>query len=744
MSEGIEAAKLQIKVESNALTVSGEVKQLGQAVHDTSVEGSKDVGVLTKGYDSFRSEVLPAVAVVTSFGVAVKKAYDLGEEGAQIERLKTTSTALAESMGSDMDLIVSKVKDATNNTISDYAIMQSASAAMTLGLGADADKMAQLAEVAAVRGRLMGETTSQAFNDIVRGIGRLSPMILDNLGIVIDADATYAKYAESVGKSTDQLSEMEKKQALLNGVLEDGKKIIQETGGLITDNATIYEQAAAREENAMEKLKTYMSGWWVDVLNGATGVLGGVDDQIKVMMTAYTTQALAAGTAYDAYFDKVTNAEIIVGRLQQSRVDDYKKAVDVVTELTKAGDTTSEAYQNAARTVEAFNNWLAGNGILTQNIYEASQMTDSWVKIWEQNHSAIDGNSSAVQYLDSVIKAGLDQTIKTTYEDYETKLKDLQTENKKLAQSADWFSGQYAAAPKKIQEVTRALQENKQALAESGYTAGDLVTRQKELEGELSKWQNVLESGQGMIASYTDKLNDNKQAQKELKDATEATIREFIFQQASAGLSGEALYEMAHKMGFLDDESYAAAEEIQKLKDRYAQTGDLETYTTMTDDLATAISNLKDRDVTITVTTIENEIKNIAVRNYADSVAAFKAADVAASGSSGSNAIGSTSTYTDNNGQAWKKTIDPDGTPSYQKVSKASGLDFVVPPGYTNDNYLLPLSLQSGERVKVTPAGQAEAKNSGGGDVINIYPANAVYTRDDLMRDLRQAKKRIA
>ncbi len=49
----------------------------------------------------------------------------------------------------------------------------------------------------------------------------------------------------------------------------------------------------------------------------------------------------------------------------------------------------------------------------------------------------------------------------------------------------------------------------------------------------------------------------------------------------------------------------------------------------------------------------------------------------------------------------------------------ASGLDFVVPPGYPNDSY--PMRVQSGEHVTVTPAGQPS-----GGNTINLYAANDV------------------
>ena len=44
-----------------------------------------------------------------------------------------------------------------------------------------------------------------------------------------------------------------------------------------------------------------------------------------------------------------------------------------------------------------------------------------------------------------------------------------------------------------------------------------------------------------------------------------------------------------------------------------------------------------------------------------------------------------------------------DATRTYMEGGKATGDDFIVPPGY-NDTY--PVKVKSGEHVKVTPAGQ--------------------------------------
>ena len=67
---------------------------------------------------------------------------------------------------------------------------------------------------------------SQAFNDIVTGFGRMSPMILDNLGITVDMEGATAKYAQTLGTTSAKLTDAQRKQALLNEVIESSKDLL--------------------------------------------------------------------------------------------------------------------------------------------------------------------------------------------------------------------------------------------------------------------------------------------------------------------------------------------------------------------------------------------------------------------------------------------------------------------------------------------------------------------------------------
>jgi hypothetical protein len=191
---------------------------------------------------------------------AFKKVIDFTIQGAALERLEIASGQLADSMGQDMDEIVFAVREASQGMVSDADIMQSAARALMLGVGQSAEDMAQLMEVAAVRGRAMGVSTTQAFNDIVTGIGRQSRMILDNLGIVLDLEQVYEDYATQLGKTSEELTDAEKKQAMVNAVIEDTAPLLDEVGDALVDNMGKWEQANASWQNATDEMKKSTSG----------------------------------------------------------------------------------------------------------------------------------------------------------------------------------------------------------------------------------------------------------------------------------------------------------------------------------------------------------------------------------------------------------------------------------------------------------------------------------------------------
>lgn len=78
-------------------------------------------------------------------------------------------------------LVLNDLRKATKGTITDFELMQRTLQATNLGVGLK--ELPVLFEFAAARAQQTGESVDSLVDSIVRGIGRKSPLILDNLGL---------------------------------------------------------------------------------------------------------------------------------------------------------------------------------------------------------------------------------------------------------------------------------------------------------------------------------------------------------------------------------------------------------------------------------------------------------------------------------------------------------------------------------------------------------------------------------
>jgi len=186
-----------------------------------------------------------AVAFAGLSAGAVKMVND----AVKFDSVKTSFTRMSEALGQNGDEIVSALKKASAGTVSETDLMLSANRAYSLGVAKNTKEFTTLMEVARLKSREMGTTTTDAFNDIVVGIGRGSPMILDNLGIIIKSGEAQEQYAKSLGKTVEQLTANEKKEAIKNAVLVSGMKDVERAGEL---NKTYAEKMAILKTNIAE------------------------------------------------------------------------------------------------------------------------------------------------------------------------------------------------------------------------------------------------------------------------------------------------------------------------------------------------------------------------------------------------------------------------------------------------------------------------------------------------------------
>ena len=185
-------------------------------------------------------------AAIGGLVVGIKKAFDFTKEYSQY---KQGMAALAKQTGMDADTIIKKLRAVSKATVSNKDLMLAANRAIALGVTKDVNVIAQLLEIARVKAKAMGTDTTSAFNDIVTGIGRQSPLILDNLGIITKG---WAELAKQQGVNYDR-------QFILNQILKQGAADISKFGNALTE-ADRFEQLNAGVTNLRLKLGKLLSG----------------------------------------------------------------------------------------------------------------------------------------------------------------------------------------------------------------------------------------------------------------------------------------------------------------------------------------------------------------------------------------------------------------------------------------------------------------------------------------------------
>ena len=118
----------------------------------------------------------------------------------EMEPVRNSFERLSKDIWQNSNDILSSLKKASKWTINDYDLMLSANKAMSLWVASNTEEFTTLMDIARVKGQAMGLTMEQAFSDIVTGLGRSSPMILDNLWITIKLWEAQEQYAKNIGK----------------------------------------------------------------------------------------------------------------------------------------------------------------------------------------------------------------------------------------------------------------------------------------------------------------------------------------------------------------------------------------------------------------------------------------------------------------------------------------------------------------------------------------------------------------
>lgn len=233
------------------MTIKEKLEIIIEAIDKASPQLKGVVGTLGELSKSTGAKLATAMgAAAGSVAALGSSVIALSQDAASLIPIKEGFDAIADASGASADAMIEALRKKSNYMIKDSELMKSYTLASQL-VGDEfanqlPDAMGYLGKVAAATGQDMG----YMMDSLVKGVGRMSPMILDNLGIQVNMNQATADYAETLGKSAKELTKTEKQTALMNQVLE---KLGENTKNL-SESTDPFKQLSATMETLKERV----------------------------------------------------------------------------------------------------------------------------------------------------------------------------------------------------------------------------------------------------------------------------------------------------------------------------------------------------------------------------------------------------------------------------------------------------------------------------------------------------------
>lgn len=339
----------------NLTKLTSEANRLERALSGVATTGTQGANSL-KGAFGGLSNVLGGLGlggltgVLSGAGFAVaatqigKTAVELGNLGAQALVTEQSFQAVLKSVGANVSLL-GDLQEAAGGTISDMRLMQLTNTALAGASDnvatAFAEAIPKLIEGARAANQLnpaLGDTEF-LFQSLVTGIKRGSPMLIDNTGITLDLTSANQKYAESIGKTTDQLTEEEKQLALINATMEGADRLVQQAGGNLNNMTT-----------GAQQLTTAWANLRAEIGKGLAPAVSGAQAALANMLTGIT-DALStdAVESYDIAMRNLADAEAYLASVQDRTSAAFYTDYDATLQAAIASRDKAAADAEVAR-----------------------------------------------------------------------------------------------------------------------------------------------------------------------------------------------------------------------------------------------------------------------------------------------------------------------------------------------------------------------------------------------------------
>ena len=259
-----------------------------------------------------------AYATLAANTFAVSAAFNALRSAAQVEQMMQGLETQGARTGRSLINVSNSLQEITKYSLSAADAMQAT--ALMSSAGFSTKGMEDLTAVAYNASLALGRSVPDALDRISKGVTKLEPELLDELGIMTKLSEAQSAYALANNKSVTSLTSFEKRQAMLNAVVAEGTV---KFGGL-SDQV---------DANPYDKL----SATFINLTNNALGLLNNILGPIASLFGSSQGMLLGAVLLFASTIKKQLLPVLFdMGKRATAAAAEHLKEADAIKGKTKA------------------------------------------------------------------------------------------------------------------------------------------------------------------------------------------------------------------------------------------------------------------------------------------------------------------------------------------------------------------------------------------------------------------------
>lgn len=317
-------------------TYNKQEKGVGQLTSNSTKAFAKQASSINGG-------LVPAYATLAANVFAVTAAFGVLQRAASVQQLEAGLMAVGRSGGANLKIVSEGLREVTALAVSTQEAMEATAIATSAGFSES--QILSLGEVAKGASLALGRDMADALTRLTRGTSKLEPELLDELGIFVKLEQATTEYAARLGKSADELTQFERRQAFVNAAIDEGQKKFGTLNEFVDANP--YDKLAASfadlTKNALNFVNNVITPFVSFLAESPIALVGlfaafasGIVGQILPSIQASAESAKAA------------SKQLAVQASKASKVvsEDYKKAAASVVSSWKTVPKSLEAIED--------------------------------------------------------------------------------------------------------------------------------------------------------------------------------------------------------------------------------------------------------------------------------------------------------------------------------------------------------------------------------------------------------------